>query len=466
MNSKQHLLILAGGSGSRLWPLSREKRPKQFLDPLNRKKSMLQLTIERVSSLNFSSILIVCNEEHRFFVKQQIDELGVSAKIITEPIGKNTAPAIALAALNIDSNENLLVLPADHFIEDKESFLNCIREGFRALDGNNIITFGINPKTAHTGYGYIEKGTKQKIGYSISSFFEKPNKSKAKEYLNSGKFLWNSGMFLLNAGVYLNELKLNNFEMYECCVNSYKNAVTDDFYLKISIDDFNSCPSDSIDYAVMEKIKTSLVLPLDVGWSDVGSWKSLHEITKSKDANYLKGDVKIINSQNCYIDSEHQLVAAIGIDNIGLIATKDSILVHNLENSEEVKDITNQLKEEKREEYYLHREVHRPWGKYDSIDKGDGFQVKRLTVWPGQKLSVQMHYHRSEHWVVVQGIAKVHYGEEFKILEVNESTYHDKEVVHALENIGEVPCVLIEVQIGSYLGEDDIVRYEDIYGRS
>ena len=467
MSSKNNnLLVLAGGSGSRLWPLSRNKRPKQFLDLLNNDMTMLQSTISRVSEIEFSKIIIVCNEEHKFFAQQQIEEINIEADIITEPVGKNTAPAIALAAFHLNDKDNLLVLPADHHIEHNTELLNSINLGFELVEDKKIVTMGIKPVSPNTGYGYIKKGTPIKGGYNIVSFIEKPDLKKAEHFLESQDYFWNSGMFLLNTKIYLDELKRNNQELYDCCKASYKNASKDGCFTTIHENDFSPCPPDSIDYAVMEKTSKSVVVPLNAGWSDVGTWKSLHEVLKNENNNFLKGDVKIIDSNNCFIDSEFQLVTALGLDNIGIIATKDSILVHDLKESQAVKKIIDKLKSENRSELNLHREVHRPWGKYDSIDNGTGFQVKRLTVWPGEKLSVQMHYHRSEHWVVVSGTAKVHYGEDSKILQVNESTYHDKEVVHALENIGEIPCILIEVQIGNYLGEDDIVRYEDIYGRS
>ena len=462
---RMHVVILAGGNGSRLWPQSRKIRPKQFLN-LYSNKSMLQETINRVNGkfpINYS---VICNKDHRFFVESQVRSLNIKAKVIVEPEGRNTAPAIALASFLSNENEVLLVLSADHFIKEADIFNKIIQESFQnALEGN-IITFGIKPVNANTGYGYIQGGTKVGNGYQIREFKEKPTQDVAVSYVESQDFYWNSGIFLFHAKTYLDELKKYRPDIYKASKDSIDSCVKVDNLILIDEKKFLKCPSESIDYAVLEKTDKALVVPLDVSWSDMGSWNALWEISeKDPYGNVLKGDVIAKDTSNSYILSDDRLICTIGINDLVVVSNHDALLISSKEKVDEVKNIVEDLKVLKLSQAESHREIHRPWGKFDSIDNGNGFQVKRLTVYPGQKLSVQMHYHRSEHWVVVSGIARVHYGSEVKDLIVNEYTYHDKEVIHALENPIDEDLVLIEVQVGSYLGEDDIVRFEDVYGR-
>lgn len=460
-------IILAGGKGTRLWPLSRTASPKQLLN-LTNDQSLLQNTLARLNKLGFEKPIIICNAEDKFTIQEQLDSINKKATLLLEPIGKNTAPAVAAAAFHpICKDQIILVLPADHEISNFENFKSTIESSLELTKNNHIVTFGIKPTSAHTGYGYIKKGTDLGNGFSIESFKEKPQIKIAEEYFKSNNYLWNSGMFMMKSSSYLKELKKYSFEIYQACQHpDLVQKKSDDEY-EIDNDIFSNCKSNSIDYAVMEETQKGAIVELDAGWSDIGSWNSLWEfLTKDKDGNILIGDIVSSNTSNSYIKSEERLIASVGLDNIIIVDTKDSLLVASKEKSEDIKNILVALTEDKRVEKDFHREVHRPWGKYDSIDNGDGFQVKRITVKPKQKLSVQMHYHRSEHWVVVSGEGRVHYGDKYKDLKVNESTYHDKEVVHALENLGDIPLILIEVQVGSYLGEDDIVRYEDIYGRS
>ncbi len=458
-------VIMAGGSGTRLWPLSRAGYPKQFLK-LDGDSTMLQATMERLEGLDISSSVTICNEEHRFLVAEQLREIDKLDSIILEPSGRNTAPAIALAALLSDDDPLLLVLAADHVIRDKRYFIETIKRAIPLAEAGRLVTFGVVPTEAHIGYGYIKKGGPEGNGFVIDKFEEKPANKQAQEYLLSGDYFWNSGMFLFKSSRYLEELKKFRPDIYEICIASVDGMESDMDFLRVNQDRFNACPSESIDYAVMEKTNDAVVVPMDAGWSDIGSWSSLWDISdKDKNNNVSLGDVKLHDSKNCYVRGDNRLVSGIGLDNLVIVDTKDALMVAHKDNVQDVKVIAKQLKENSRNEWALHREVYRPWGKYDSIDNGDNYQVKRLTVNPGAKLSVQMHYHRSEHWVVVAGQARVHYGDEAHDLSVNESTYHGKEVVHALENVGDVPLELIEVQVGSYLGEDDIVRFDDVYGR-
>ena len=461
---KINAVIMAGGSGSRLWPLSRSKRPKQFLD-LYSEKSMFQETISRLSKFEIDTFVTICNEEHRFFAAHQLSKLDIKSKIILEPNGKNTAPAIALAACE-SKDSLLLILSADHVIQDSEAFLNSISEAISLAESGKLVTFGVIPDMPHTGYGYIKSGKPSDSSYQVDEFIEKPSLEKAKEFFSSGNYFWNSGMFLFKASTYLEELNKFSPLIYSSCIKAMENSIIETDFIRPEKNIFDSCPSDSIDYAVMEKTTKAVVVPVNIGWTDLGSWSALWDISdKDQDGNAINGDVLTFDTRNSYIRTESQLITTVGVENLAIVATKDAIMVCNKESSQDIKLITEKLKDDNRPEHELGREVHRPWGTYDSVDNGNGYQVKRLTVYPGAKLSVQMHHHRSEHWVVVSGVARVHYGNEYIDLKVNESTYHDKEVTHALENPGKEILELIEVQVGDYLGEDDIVRFEDLYGR-
>lgn len=459
-------VVMAGGSGSRLWPLSRATHPKQFLT-LHGEDTMLQATFNRLENLDTNSSVTICNEEHRFFVAEQLKEIDKLGSIILEPSGRNTAPAIALAAISIRKEDPLmLVLAADHVIQDQTSFENSVKKAIPLAEAGKIVTFGIVPSEPHTGYGYIKKGKEEGSGYFVDKFVEKPSAEIAKDYLASGKYLWNSGMFLFKASRYLEELERFRPDIFNACASSMKNVACDLDFLRVDKAIFESCPSDSIDYAVMEKTEDAVVVPMDAGWSDIGSWSSLWEIeNKDKNNNVVIGDVILHKTENTYVRTDGKLVATIGVDDLIITETKDAILIANKNSVQDVKEIVSQLKTQFRSEWELHREVYRPWGKYDSIDHGERYQVKRITVKPGAKLSVQMHHHRAEHWIVVSGTAKVTNGEKTFILSENESTYIPVGVVHALENPGKVALELIEVQSGSYLGEDDIIRFSDNYGR-
>ena len=461
-------VIMAGGSGTRLWPLSRSSHPKQFL-ALHGEATMLQATFKRLDGLNIKSSVTLCNEDHRFFVAEQLREIDRLGSVILEPEGRNTAPAIALAAFSsLDGDDPLLlVLAADHVIEDEVAFTKTVMDAVPLAESGKLVTFGIIADEANTGYGYIRKGAPQGSGFVVDAFVEKPPVEIAEEYIDSGDYFWNSGMFLFSASRYLEELKKYSPDIYEACELSMRDVSQDNDFLRVNIEAFDKCPSDSIDFAVMEHTNDAVVVPMNAGWSDIGSWSSLWDISqKDSSGNASSGDVMSHESTNCYIRTDDKLVAAIGVDNLVILSTKDALVVADKNRVQDVKIITEKLKRAERTEWNLQREVYRPWGKYDLIDSDDGYQVKRLTVNPGARLSVQMHYHRSEHWVVVSGCARVHYGEVSHDIAVNESTYHGKEVVHSLENPGVEPLELIEVQVGSYLGEDDIVRFDDMYGRS
>ncbi|MDA7768607.1 mannose-1-phosphate guanylyltransferase/mannose-6-phosphate isomerase [Porticoccaceae bacterium] len=458
-------VIMAGGSGTRLWPVSRSGRPKQFLT-LNCEDTMLQSTAKRLNGLEISSSVTICNEEHRFFVAEQLREIDKLGSIILEPVGKNTAPAIALAALITDEDPLLLVLAADHVIQDDGAFSEAVNRAIPLAEAGKLVTFGIVPSEANTGYGYIKMGSQSGGGFCVDKFVEKPSSEIARTYIESGNYLWNSGMFLFRASRYLEELNKFRPDIYATCVDATEGVESDLDFLRVNKALFNKCPSESIDYAVMEKTADAFVVPMDAGWSDIGSWLSLWQMSvKDKDGNATEGDVMIHKSKNCYVKSDNRLVSVLGGDDLIIVDTKDALMVAHKDTVQDVKIIAQKIKADNRSEWELHREVYRPWGKYDSIDNGDGYQVKRITVKPGGKLSVQMHHHRAEHWIVVSGTAKVTNGDKTFLLSENESTYIPVGVIHALENPGKLKLELIEVQSGSYLGEDDIVRIEDIYGR-
>lgn len=459
-------VIMAGGSGTRLWPLSRAAHPKQFLR-LNGDFTMLQSTMKRLENLDVSSSVTVCNEEHRFFVAEQLREINKLGSIILEPFGRNTAPTIALAALAADDDPLLLVLAADHVIEDQVEFTNAVNNAINLAEAGKLVTFGIVPHEPHTGYGYIEKGNQNGTGFVVNKFVEKPSADVAQEYLNSGKYLWNSGMFMFRASRYLEELSKFRPDILEACRASAAGIKPDLDFLRIDKEKFRECPSDSVDYAVMEKTADAVVVSMDVGWNDIGSWSSLWDGSeKDNDGNVSHGDVLLYETRNSLIRSDEKLVATIGVDNLVVVSTKDAVMVAHKDAAQDTKVIVEKLKQDGRTEWNHNREVYRPWGKYDSMDSGSRYQVKRITVKPGGKLSVQKHHHRAEHWIVVSGSAKVTNGDETFLLTENQSTYIPVGVVHALENPGKVELQLIEVQSGSYLGEDDIVRFEDVYGRN
>jgi len=460
-------VILSGGVGSRLWPLSREHFPKQCLPLTDNVYSLLQQTLQRTMSLEVRDPIVVCNEDHRFLIAQQLHSIGVKKpSILLEPKGRNTAPAIALAALEAQHSYSddalMLVLPADHIIRDIAAFEETIVQAVELAAKGSLVTFGVEPTRPETGYGYIRSG----INFSVEEFVEKPNIDKAQEYLDSGEYLWNSGMFLFSANAYLKELFECRDDISKAVESAYKQRSEDLDFIRIDTQLFSECPEESIDFAVMEKTKKAKVVPYKGDWSDIGAWDALYDFAEKDDnQNVLSGDVMSEGSNNCLIRSESRLVTAVGVDNLVIVETADAVLVMDKNNAQDVKKIVKRIKEEGREEHMYHTTVHRPWGSYETVDLGERYQVKRIMVKPGEKLSVQMHHHRAEHWVVVSGTAKVQNGEKEILLTENESTYIPVGVTHALENPGRIPLELIEVQSGSYLGEDDIVRFSDRYGR-
>jgi mannose-1-phosphate guanylyltransferase len=444
--------------------------PKQFL-PLTGEATLLQETLRRLEGLDLKTAILVCNEEHRFLAAEQLRQLGqLDHNIILEPAGRNTAPAIALAAftaLAADPEAVLLVLPADHVINDAAHFRAVVSKATVAAQKGDLVTFGVVPTYPETGYGYIRGEAGGELGQAVKSFVEKPDLATAQAYLASGDYYWNSGMFLFRADRYLEELAQHRPDIYQACKASYSAPEEDLDFIRVNKAAFVDCPSESIDFAVMENTDRATVFPLDAGWSDVGSWSSMADVEPKDDSgNTSKGDVIQHNSRDTYVFAENALVSTVGLDGIVVVQTKDAVLVAAKDQVQDVKAVVQTLKATGRTEHRLHREVYRPWGKYDSIDTGERHQVKRITVKPGEKLSVQMHHHRAEHWVVVSGTAKVTVDDKTMLLVENQSVYIPVGSVHALENPGQIPLELIEVQSGSYLGEDDIVRFEDRYGRS
>jgi mannose-1-phosphate guanylyltransferase len=463
-------IILAGGTGSRLWPKSRAALPKQFLNLVS-EQSMLQETVTRLDGAEHSPAIFICNEAHRFLVAEQVRQQRLEhAGILLEPVGRNTAPAIALAALHATANGEdpiLLVLAADHVIRDKHVFHQSIKAASELAEQGRLVTFGIVPDAPNTGYGYIKRGADSLgQGFNVSEFVEKPDLGTAKAYVDSGLYYWNSGMFMFKASRYIEELEKFAPDMLAICQQSIATETTDMDFVRVDKAIFETCPNDSIDYVVMEETSDAVVVPMDAGWSDVGSWSTLWEVSdRDEQGNVVRGDAILHNVKNSYVHGEERLISVIGLDDVVVVETKDAVLVAAKDQVQDIKRVVNQLKTEHRPEFEFHREVFRPWGSYDSINNGDRYQVKRITVKPGEKLSVQMHHHRAEHWIVVAGTAQVTNGEKTFLLTENESTYIPIGIVHALENPGKVPLELIEVQSGSYLGEDDIVRFSDRYGR-
>ena len=465
-------IILAGGSGTRLWPASRSMFPKQFL-PLTGENTMLQETVLRLKGVDelADDVLVICNDMQRFLVAEQLRDIGIGAKIVLEPEGRNTAPAAALAALMAADDAQgdsrlLLVLPADHVISDVAAFHKAIATAKLAAQAGKLVAFGIVPTRAETGYGYIQNETDGAPASPIKTFVEKPDLSTASAYLESGDYFWNSGMFMFSAESYVVALEEHAPEILVACRSSVENSTIDTDFIRPDKAAFLGCPSDSIDYAVMEKTRMALMVPLDAGWSDVGSWAALHDVSKSGDrSNTLIGDVIVHDCRNSYISGESRLVAAVGLEDIVVVENKDSVLVTTIDRSQDVKHVVDGLIKGDREEAKLHRQVFRPWGSYDSIDADDGFQVKRLIVNPGAVLSLQKHARRAEHWTVVCGVARITLDDKEFDLNVNESTYVPIGAVHRIANPYDEPVHIIEVQCGDYLGEDDIVRLEDNYGR-
>jgi mannose-1-phosphate guanylyltransferase/mannose-6-phosphate isomerase len=469
-------VILSGGAGTRLWPLSRELYPKQLL-PLVGKETLLQATAMRVAGLDVAAPIVVCNEAHRFLVAEQLRTINATAQaILLEPVGRNTAPAIALAALAALSATKgkadplLLVLPADHVIRNVAAFQAAVRTAVRAAEAGRLVTFGVVPTAPETGYGYIRSGAALGAGldgaYDIAAFVEKPDAARAAQFLKDGNYLWNSGMFLFRASRFLEELDKHAPDIAENCRQAFAAARHDLDFTRVGEQQFAACRSDSIDYAVMEKTDAAAVVPLSAGWSDVGSWSSLHAaIATDANDNVTHGDVVLENCSGSYVHASSRLIAAVGLKNHVVVETKDAVMVAPMDQVQDVKALVTRLKSEGRSEHLLHREVFRPWGSYDSIDFGDRFQVKRLTVKPGASMSLQLHHHRAEHWIVVSGTARITRAEEVFLLEENQSTYIPVGTKHRIENPGKIVLHMIEVQSGSYLGEDDIVRFEDIYGR-
>jgi mannose-1-phosphate guanylyltransferase/mannose-6-phosphate isomerase len=469
-----HPVILSGGSGTRLWPLSRAALPKQLL-PLASKFSMLQDTVSRLTDMvEMAAPLMVCNAEHRFMVAEQLRQINLKpAAIVLEPVGRNTAPAIAVAALMLtksDPDALMLVLPADHLISDVTAFHQAIRHAANAAKTGQLTTFGIKAPTPETGYGYIRKGAALAIDaaiYQVAAFVEKPDLKTAQAYVASGDYYWNSGMFLFRASDFLAELEAFRPDIQDASRAALTAAVQDLDFLRLGSAEFEACPAESVDYAVMERTNRAAVVPTDIGWNDIGAWTALWEVgDKDATGNVVRGDVMLEGAANNFVRAESRMVAALGVSDLVIVETTDVVLVAHKDRVQDVKKLVDRLKAANRCEHLTHKQVFRPWGWYEGIDEGERFQVKRIMVKPGEKLSLQKHHHRAEHWIIVSGTARVTCGEEIELLTENQSTYIPLGTTHRLENPGKIDLHMIEVQSGSYLGEDDIVRFEDIYQRS
>lgn len=464
-------IILSGGAGTRLWPTSRALHPKQFM-PLTSERTMIQETALRVSdSERFLPPVVVCNEEHRFTVASELQQVGISPEVeVLEPVGRNTAPAIAAAAALCaahDPEELLLVLPADHHIARPDLFLDVIAQGAGLAEEGKLVTFGIVPDAPETGFGYIRAGEAAgEGGFAVDAFVEKPDADTARGYLDAGGYFWNAGIFLFRADRMIRELEALAPEIWRHAARAVTTGRLDLDFLRLSAEAFELCPSDSIDYAVMEHTKDAVVVPADIGWSDVGSWTALWDIgDKDAHGNVVSGDAVMQETQNTFIRAESRLVATIGVDDLIVVETSDAVLVARRDKVQDVKAVVARLKAEGRAEHEVHARVHRPWGFYEGLDTGERHQVKHLMIKPGAAISLQMHHHRAEHWVVVNGTARVTVGDDTRLLSENESVYIPIGATHRLENPGKMPLSIIEVQSGSYLGEDDIVRFDDVYGR-
>ncbi len=466
-------VILSGGSGSRLWPLSRKALPKQLL-ALVGSRTMIQETVSRALGEGFAAPIVISNQEHRFMIAEQLRAAGINdAKIILEPAGRNTAPAAAVAVLKVmedDPDGLLLLMPSDHVILDQKAFLAAVSIAAKAARTGALVTFGIKPSAPETGYGYIKSAAELEGvpgAFAVERFVEKPDRATAQNYLAAGGYYWNSGMFLFSAKSFLKEMERLEPAMLGFCRDAITHAHRDMDFIRLGEVAFLACPSQSIDYAIMEHVPNAAVVPVEMGWSDVGSWQSLWDISpRNAEGNTILGDVVTEKAVNSYIRSEGPLVAVVGVENLVVVATKDAVLVSHRDATQDVKKIVAQLESQSRDHHMHHAVVHRPWGSYESVDTGDRFQVKRIIVKPGAKLSLQMHHHRAEHWIVVSGAALVTCDDKQFLLQENESTYIPQGSRHRLENPGKVPLHLVEVQSGAYLGEDDIVRFEDTYGRA
>ncbi|ROS16555.1 mannose-1-phosphate guanylyltransferase [Raoultella sp. BIGb0399] len=464
-------VIMAGGTGSRLWPMSRELYPKQFLR-LNGDQSMLQDTVSRLDGLNVSAPMLICNEQHRFLAAEQLRQIDrLSNNIILEPVGRNTAPAIALAALSVIANGQnplMLVLAADHVIENTQAFHQAIHAATPLAEQGKLVTFGIVATGPETGYGYIQRGDSfGESAFNVRRFVEKPDLATAEKYLDSGEYYWNSGMFLFSAERYLQELAAFRPDILEVCQKAMSGVKIDSVqdFIRVDLDVFSNCPDESVDYAVMEKTSDAVVIPLDAGWNDVGSWSALWEVNEQdSNGNALTGDIFIHKTSNCYINTDDTLVAAIGVENLVIVNTKDAVLVIDKSQVQDVKKVVEFLKANNRREYRLHRESYRPWGRQDKVVDTQRYQINKVTVKPGGKFSLQKHLHRAEHWVVLAGTAEVTLEDKTYLLTENQSTFIPIGSVHMLENPGKIPLELLEISSGSYLGEDDIIRLKDHYG--
>lgn len=468
-------VIMAGGTGSRLWPMSRELYPKQFLR-LYGEQSMLQETVTRLNGLGASEPLVICNEEHRFLVAEQLRQINrLSKNIILEPVGRNTAPAITLAALSaIDEGSDplLLVLAADHVIENPEAFHQAVQNAIPFAEQGKLVTFGIVPTGPETGYGYIQRGVElgsnSESIYRVQRFVEKPNLPTALQYLETGEYYWNSGMFLFRAKRFLEEMATFRPDILQACLKAIETMEPDEQqnFIRVDKESFSACPDESVDYAVMEKTTDAIVVPLDAGWNDIGSWAALWDVNNKNTAgNAVTGDVFTHNAENCYINTDEKLVAAIGVENLVIVNTKDAVLVIDKSQVQDVKKVVEYLKSAQRREYRLHRESYRPWGRNDIVVNTPRYHVNRITVKPGGQFSLQMHHHRAEHWVILSGTARVTINNENFLLTENQSTFIPIGAQHRLENPGKIPLELLEIQSGSYLEDDDIVRTQDHYGR-
>ncbi|MDH4564273.1 mannose-1-phosphate guanylyltransferase/mannose-6-phosphate isomerase [Pseudomonas sp. BN411] len=466
-------VILSGGSGSRLWPLSRKQYPKQFL-ALTGDQTLFQQTLLRLNFDGMQQAVLVANQDHRFIVQEQLDAVGIQAQaMLLEPFGRNTAPAVAIAAMQLlaeGRDELMLVLPADHVLRDQRAFQQALALATIAAEKGEMVLFGVPAERPETGYGYIRSKADVRLPDGISrvaEFVEKPNEDLARQYVESGDYFWNSGMFLFRASRFLEELKHHDVDIYDTCLLALERSKRDGIAVSIDSATFACCPDNSIDYAVMEKTERACVVPLSAGWNDVGSWSSIWEVhDKDQDGNVTKGDVVVQDSHNCLVHGNGKLVSVIGLDDVVVVETKDAMMIAHKDRVQDVKKLVNKLDADGRSETQNHCAVYRPWGSYDSVDMGGRFQVKHITVKPGAQLSLQMHHHRAEHWIVVSGTAQVTCDEKVFLLTENQSTYIPIASVHRLANPGKIPLEIIEVQSGSYLGEDDIERLDDVYGRA